>query len=108
PWPDPVLVEEDTRHRPARKAGSLAVLHDGRVLLYLERGGRKVIAFDDDPARLAKGAEALVRIARTGRLPRLTIETVGGAPVGPTVVGEALQTAGFVRHPKGLRVDARG
>ena len=107
PWPDVVDADESSRHRPARKAGSLAVIHDGHAVLYLERGGRKALVLHDDPRRLAPAAMALAALVRTGRVPRLTIETVGGRSIGPSALGEALREAGFVPHPKGLRLDAR-
>ncbi|MDT7572446.1 MAG: ATP-dependent helicase Lhr and Lhr-like helicase, partial [Actinomycetota bacterium] len=107
PWPDVVDADESSRHRPARKAGSLAVIHDGHAVLYLERGGRKVLVLDDDPRRLAPAATALAALVRTGRVPRLTVETSGGRSIGATALGEALREAGFVPHPKGLRLDAR-
>jgi ATP-dependent Lhr-like helicase len=104
PWPEVVDANESSRHRPARKAGSLVVIHDGHAVLYLERGGRKVLAFHDDPVVLAAAATALADLVRTGRVPRLTVETSGGRSVGPTAVGAALREAGFVEHPKGLRL----
>ena len=52
-------------------------------------------------------ATALAALVRTGRVPRLTVETAGGRSVGSTALGEALREAGFVPHPKGLRLDAR-
>ena len=107
PWPDVVDPDESSRHRPARKAGSLAVIHDGHAVLYLERGGRKALVLHDDPRRLAPAATALAALVRTGRIPRLTVETAGGRSVGSTALGEALREAGFVQHPKGLRLDAR-
>lgn len=106
-WPDVVDAEEGTRHRPARKAGAVVVSHDGHAVLYVERGGRKVLTFTDDTARLEAAARALAGTVRAGRLTRLTIESVGGRPVGSSPLGEALVAAGFDRHPKGLRLDAR-
>ena len=55
PWPDVVDPDESSRHRPARKAGSLAVIHDGHAVLYLERGGRKALVLHDDPASTRPG-----------------------------------------------------
>ncbi|MGI9083674.1 MAG: ATP-dependent helicase [Aeromicrobium sp.] len=107
PWPDVVDADASSRHRPARRAGSLAVIHDGHAVLYLERGGRRVLVLHDDPRRLAPAASALAALARTGRVPRLSVETAGGKSVGSTTLGEALREAGFVPHPKGLRLDAR-
>ena len=43
PWPP---LPEGTGHRPGRKAGALVVLVDGALVLYVERGGKTVLAFD--------------------------------------------------------------
>ncbi|MEH3033581.1 MAG: ATP-dependent helicase [Aeromicrobium erythreum] len=104
-WPDVVGGADDLRHRPARKAGSLVVLHDGSAAVYLERGGRRVLPFTDDPVRLRAAAEVLAALVRSGRLGRLTVETVAGERAGTTPFGETLREAGFVAHPKGLRLD---
>jgi ATP-dependent Lhr-like helicase len=106
PWPERPADDEGTKHRPARKAGSIVVLHDGRLVLYLERGGKKALVFDDDPARLAAAARSLVTTVRARRISRLTIETAGGQPVAASLVGEALLEAGFERSIKGVRLDA--
>ena len=107
PWPDVHDPAEGTRARPARKAGALVVVHDGHAVLYLERGGRTGLLFHDDPARLQAAARALAGAVRSGRVPRLTIESVAGRTVASSPLGEALLAAGFERHPKGLRLDAR-
>ena len=104
PWP--AQTSPESTHRPARKAGSLVVLHGGRLLLYLERGGRKILTFDTDPDRMAAAAEALAAIVRSRRLTRLNIESVDGAPVAESALHDALRAAGFDRTPKGLRIDA--
>jgi len=106
PWPDRAADDEGTRHRPARKAGSIVVLHDGHLVLYLERGGKKALVFDDEPARLAAAARSVVATVRARRISRLTIETVGGQPVAASPLGEALLEAGFERSIKGVRLDA--
>ncbi len=77
PWP---ARTTDSKHRPARKAGSLVVMHDGRLVLYLERGSKKVLVFDDDPARLAAAAASLAATVRARRVHRLSVETVDGDP----------------------------
>ena len=43
------------KHRPARKAGALAVLVDGVPALYVERGGRSLLSFTEDERRAARG-----------------------------------------------------
>ncbi|GAA3527892.1 ATP-dependent helicase [Aeromicrobium panaciterrae] len=101
PWP---ARTTDSRHRPARKAGSLVVMHDGRLVLYLERGGKKALVFDE--SRLDPAAESLAATVRERRIHRLTVETVDGESIADTPLGEALRTAGFERTPKGLRLDA--
>ncbi|MDM7832076.1 ATP-dependent helicase [Cellulomonas edaphi] len=110
-WPDPPRERavETARHRPGRKAGSLVVLVDGRLALYLERGGRTALSFTDDAHALDAAAEALASTVRTRRTGRLTIQRIDGAEVlaggalhGP--VGRALVTAGFSATPRGLRM----
>jgi len=105
-WPDRLPDDTATGHRPARKAGAMAVLQDGHLLAYLERGGKTLIAFTDDPMRIAVAATALVALVRSRRIARLTIETISGRPALDTPWADALREAGFERTPKGLRVDA--
>ncbi|MCW2799696.1 MAG: ATP-dependent helicase [Aeromicrobium sp.] len=104
PWP--ARTDESIKHRPARKAGSLVVMHDGHAVLYLERGGKKALVFDTDPVRLAAAAASLAQTVRSRRVNRLSVETADGQPVSTTALGEALREAGFERTPKGLRLDA--
>jgi hypothetical protein len=91
-------------HRPARKAGSLVVLVDGALSLYVERGGKTMLAFSTDDGVLAAASAALARLVVAGRVEKLTIETVNGAFVLGTAVGEALTAAGFTATPRGLRL----
>ncbi|HET8961783.1 Lhr family ATP-dependent helicase, partial [Nocardioides sp.] len=107
PWPS----DEDDRgaHRPGRKAGALVVLVDGRLTLYVERGGRTLLTWSDDPERLRPAVETLSTAVRRGSLGRLTVERADGAQLlgsGSTPLREALQDAGFVATPKGLRLRA--
>ena len=104
PWPR--RSDEDATgrgHRPGRKAGALVVLVDGRPVAYLERGGRTVLTFSDDPAELAAAAEALARTVRD-HLGRLRVERVDGAAAEATPLGAALLAAGFAATPQGLRL----
>ncbi|BDV29649.1 ATP-dependent helicase [Microbacterium terricola] len=93
---------EGITHRPGRKAGGLVVLVDGILTLYLERGGKTVLAFTEEETRLAAAAASLASTARDRRLDTLTIEQVNGAFVYGTGVGRALRDAGFVESPRGL------
>ncbi|MBY0172398.1 Lhr family helicase, partial [Micrococcus luteus] len=92
-----------TGHRPGRKAGAVVVLIAGRLALYMERGGRTLLAFTEDPGELRAAAEALVWALRTGRTERLSLEKVNGGPVLGTPLAEALLAAGFYSSPSGIR-----
>ncbi|WP_347352214.1 DEAD/DEAH box helicase [Intrasporangium sp.] len=115
PWPerptaDPAdPADEGGRrkgHQPARKAGALVVLVDGALVLYVERGGRTMLCWSDDPAELQAAADALALSVREGALGRLTVEKADGTPLlrsdHPLV--QALSQAGFHMTPRGLRL----
>ncbi|MGO1803308.1 MAG: Lhr family ATP-dependent helicase, partial [Microbacteriaceae bacterium] len=97
-WPR----REGVSHRPGRKAGGLVVLVDGELVLYLERGGRTVLAFDDDPEALRAAASDLVATSRARRLETLTVEKINGEAIYGTSFATALQEAGFVATPRGF------
>ncbi|WP_422631881.1 Lhr family helicase [Pseudokineococcus basanitobsidens] len=92
-------------HRPARAAGALVVVRDGRLLLYVERGGRSVRTWSQDPDDLAAASRALVTAVRDGGLGQLLVQKADGEPVlsGGAVAG-ALEEAGFTPTPRGLRL----
>ena len=77
---------------PGRKAGALVVLVDGELVLYVERGGRTLLTWSDDPDRLGPATD----VAGRGRPARLA--------------GPAHRGAGRRRGPAGRRLDpaARG
>ncbi|WP_101848380.1 ATP-dependent helicase [Zhihengliuella sp. ISTPL4] len=93
---------EGVSHRPGRKAGGLVVLVDGTLVLSLERGGRTVLCFTDDEEVLQAAAADLATTARDRRLDTLTVEKVNGEGVYGTILGRALQEAGFVQTPRGF------
>lgn len=101
PWP---ALPEGTTHRPGRKAGALVVLADGELALYVERGGKSVLAFGSDEALLAASARSLARIVTGGGVRRLSVESVNGAFILGSPLGTALQGAGFTQTPQGLRL----
>ncbi len=108
PWPHKT-AESDGGHRPGRKAGALVVLVDGELVLYIERGGRTLLTWSDDADRLGPAAASLAEAARRGSLGRLTVERADGAALlggGSTPLREALDAAGFVATPRGLRLRA--
>ncbi|PVG82048.1 ATP-dependent helicase [Nocardioides gansuensis] len=105
-WPEP---GDGGGHRPGRKAGALVVLVDGALTMYVERGGRTLLTWGDDADRLTPAAAALAEVTRRGGLGRLTVERADGAALlgsGDTPLRAALDAAGFVATPKGLRMRA--
>ena len=103
PWP----AVRAAATGPGRKAGAMVVLVDGVLTLYVERGGRTLLTWSDDPDLLAPAAAALAEAARRGALGRLTVEKADGDQLlgaGSTPLREALAAAGFVATPRGLRI----
>jgi ATP-dependent Lhr-like helicase len=99
PWP------EREGHRPGRKPGALVTLVNGRLVFYVERGGRTLLSFTDDPEVLSPAAAALAGAVRLGQLGRITVERADGQHVfGSAAVSTSLQEAGFVMTPSGLRL----
>ncbi|MBW4094646.1 MAG: ATP-dependent helicase [Acidobacteria bacterium] len=99
PWPS-----LDVGHRPGRKAGALVVLVDGRLTLYVERGGKTVLAFTEDEAAIAAAARALVAVVVRGAVDRLAIEKVNGEAILNTSLAVSLLEAGAYSTPRGLRI----
>jgi ATP-dependent Lhr-like helicase len=93
-------------HRPGRKAGALVVLVDGDLCLYVERGGKSLLSWSDDPATIQPAADALALAVREGLLGKLAVERADGASVVHSPLGDALESAGFHPTPRGLRLRA--
>jgi len=113
PWPGSTgsPTEKPAGHRPGRKAGAIVVLVDGVLTLYVERGGRTLLTWSDDADLLIPAAASLADAVRRGSLGRLTVEKADGEQLlgsGSTPLRQALQDAGFVATPKGLRLRAPG
>lgn len=112
PWPDRLAADDaPSGHRPGRKAGALVVLVDGDLVVYVERGGRTLLTFSDDSGRLAPAMSALASAVRGGALGRLTVERADGTSILATgeragALRQALEDAGFVATPRGLRLRA--
>ncbi|MGN9761191.1 ATP-dependent helicase [Streptomyces sp. SD31] len=110
PWPEPPT---GAGHKPGRKAGSLVVLVDGELTLYMERGGKTLLAWPSAPdteptddTRLHTAAEALATAARAGSLGTVTVERVNGTSALTSPIGTLLEGAGFIATPRGLRLRA--
>jgi ATP-dependent Lhr-like helicase len=102
PWPAHV---EDGAAGPRRAAGARVVLVDGELVLYLDRGGRRMITFPAAASRhelvpVAVRGLATVASARRGKM--LRIETIDGEPARRSPHAEVLRAAGFFADPRGL------
>jgi ATP-dependent Lhr-like helicase len=85
----------------ARAAGAYVVLLDGAASLYLERGGKSVVAlraFDGTWEEQAVGA--LASLVTAGRMGRLAVQNF------PPELHPALTAVGFVPTPRGLTLYA--
>lgn len=109
PWPEPPA---EAGHKPGRKAGSLVVLVDGELTLYMERGGKSLLAWSTAPdgsapsedPRLAAAASALASAAKAGALGTVTVERVNGSPALTSPLSPLLELSGFHATPRGLRI----
>ncbi|MFI6509991.1 DEAD/DEAH box helicase [Streptosporangium sp. NPDC050855] len=101
-WP---ARPEQASHKPGRKAGSLVVLVDGHLILYVERGGKTLLSFSADD-RLQPAVDALALAVRDGALGKLTVERADGTAINDSPLGAALESAGFHPTPRGLRLRA--
>ncbi|CAL9414796.1 ATP-dependent RNA helicase RhlE [Nocardiopsis dassonvillei] len=99
PWP-----EGPGDGRPARAAGSVVVIDDGRPTLYTGRGGRSALTLGASPQELARAARALAGAVLSGALDAVTVERADGTEVFGTPLDAALVSAGFHATPRGLRL----
>ncbi|MEW1981627.1 ATP-dependent helicase [Citricoccus sp. NPDC079358] len=106
PWPELPANPDGVRptgQRPGRKAGAVVVLVAGELALYVERGGRTLLLFSDEPSALGAMATALAWALRTARVEKMSLEKVNGLPITGTPLATALAEAGFYSSPSGLR-----
>ncbi|SCL30758.1 hypothetical protein GA0070616_4137 [Micromonospora nigra] len=109
PWPERVVDSGDgtapaTGHRAGRKAGALVVLAGGDLVLYVERGGRTILSFTDEPDPLATAGKALADAVHSGALGAISVERADGEAVRSSPLHDALTAAGFRATPRGLRL----
>jgi ATP-dependent Lhr-like helicase len=108
PWPERVLEEAEPGHghRPGRKAGALVIMVNGALVIYVERGGRTLLSYEDSHETLAAAAGALAGAVRSGALGPLSVERADGEAIHASPLRDALTAAGFRTTPRGLRLRA--
>ncbi len=105
PWPDRPAGPRAGTGRGARPAHSSSCV-DGALALYVERGGKSLLSWSEDPRCLQPAVDALALAVREGTLGRLAVERADGAAVLTSPLGAALEQAGFRPTPRGLRLRA--
>ena len=90
PWPQ-------SDGRMARAAGAYCVIDDGRLVLYLERGGRSLLTNGEVQAA---HLQALIGIATAPG--RVELQKVDGVPAMESPLRAALREAGFSQTHRGL------
>ena len=106
PWPDHSGGEADEPSaRPQRAAGAVVVLHEGRLIGYVGRTGRRVLSFlpaeEPDRTNMAEQlAKALAK--RAADRSSTMIETVDGVRVGSSILAQKLLAAGFAASSRGF------
>ncbi len=93
--------------RPARVPGAYVVTLDAEPVLYVERGGKGLLALKQpDEEWLRPALDALAGEVKRGRVPRLGIERFDGEPVVGSEAGELLLELGFRQGPRRLTLSA--
>ncbi|HEV1997968.1 MAG TPA: helicase-related protein, partial [Candidatus Dormibacteraeota bacterium] len=91
PWPS------STGGRTARVAGAFVVMAAGELRLYLERGGRSLLAFGD-----AGEPELAVLAVAVRRLGKVEVQTLDGEPIAGSRLEPVMREVGFGVSPRGL------
>jgi ATP-dependent helicase Lhr and Lhr-like helicase len=106
--------------RPARVAGAYVVMVAEEPVLYLERGGRSLLTLGDPAVALAGAAHAaqgqaeplhaalraLVDAVRGGRVGKLALERIDGAPAISSPLAKTLAEMGFHYGPRRFTLSA--
>ena len=94
PWPD-------TEGRPSRSVGAYVVLHGGKPMVYLERGGRSLVTFEGIQDDLG-WVQELVSLVKTRRIKQIEVRKIDGVPAPEKPdLRDALLAGGFSLGYKG-------
>jgi ATP-dependent Lhr-like helicase len=116
PWPK---REQRGARRPARVAGAYVVTVAEQPALYVERGGRGLLTFVDEPLpsgpgpasgepqpALREALRALAEAVLAGRVPKLALERIDGDPAVGSSLERELVELGFHSGPRRLTLNA--
>jgi ATP-dependent Lhr-like helicase len=116
PWPK---REQRRARRPARVAGAYVVTVAEQPTLYVERGGRGLLTFVDEPLpsgpgpapgepqpALREALRALAEAVLAGRVPKLALERIDGDPAVGSSLERELVELGFHSGPRRLTLNA--
>jgi ATP-dependent Lhr-like helicase len=102
-WPRRSDEASPAGRRPARVAGAYVVLVAAQLALYVEQGGRGLQTFTAEPRpALAAVADAV----RAGRIRKLDLERIDGAPILGSALEPVLVELGFRAGPRRLTLTA--
>jgi ATP-dependent Lhr-like helicase len=110
PWPK---REELGSRRPSRVPGAYVVTIDAEPALYVERGGKGLVALrdplgeDGEPAQwVSEALAALADEVHRGRIKRIAVERFDGESIIGSAFGALLIEAGFRQSPRKLTLTA--
>ena len=113
PWPKRDGETAGAHRRPSRVPGAYVVTLDAEPVLYVERGGKGLVALREPLSAdgeaepwLADALAALADEVHRGRIGRIGVERFDGEPVLGTTVGALLIEAGFRQGPRKLTLSA--
>ncbi|MCX4247691.1 Lhr family helicase [Paraliomyxa miuraensis] len=106
PWP--VRGDDRSGGGPRRVAGASVVLVGGEAVLYLDKGGKRLVTFPaaDEPEKMEVAARALVGVAARHRGRMLRVETIDGEAARVSRFADALRGADFRSDVRGLTLEA--
>jgi ATP-dependent Lhr-like helicase len=105
PWPK--REDDESGRRPSRVPGAYVITLDAEAVLYVERGGKGLLALKEpDEDWLRPALEALAGEVRRGRVQRLGVERFDGEPVVGSEAGALLLELGFRQSPRRLTLSA--
>jgi ATP-dependent helicase Lhr and Lhr-like helicase len=115
-WPK----RDSLKRRPSRVAGAYVVIVGDEPLLYVERGGRGLLALIDPPVTVGpadpavprdaepvrEALRALAEAVRAGRVGKLAFERIDGEPALGAALAPLLVELGFHSGPRRLTLTA--